>query len=359
MITMIFGGFACSSDGGESCSSTSESESPAEATWENNATNDKLLTRPTVDDAGRQEVLKDLNFSKGLAISKFHSNTSGGIPFGVLDYDGRAADGGNIWSMGQWGCTKNMMDAELTRNGAVLSYFDGSKTFEIDSSKTGKVKLGIKGSVEYGTDEDGKIRDRLTATENWPHNIIGQSFSAISLKGVKKYYWQCDYKVTQCDRLTEYPIDPALHAGQFQWFISMTNLNENTESYRQSMWFGFSMFDTRSVNGTPSGMAAYDGGKEDNTGMFIYMFSLAQVDTSSGSGNVADLPSAVVNKDRAVCVDVLPFIKAGLKSAQKQGALKGATVDDLVLGSTNIGWEIPGNYDCMVEIDNMNMYFIK
>ena len=118
------------------------------------------------------------------------------------------------------------------------------------------------------------------------------------------------------------------------------------------------MFDTRAIGSTPSGMAAYDGGKEDNTGMFIYMFSLSQVDVST-EGNRVDLPSSVIGRDRSVRVDVVPFIKAGLKSAQKQGALKGATINDLVLGSTNIGWEIPGNYDCMVEIRRMNMYIEK
>ncbi len=360
-ITTIFGASACGTPAATESDliSAPESESSVSGpTWEDNAANEKIMPRPLVNDGVKEELLDDLNFSRGLAISKFHSNTSGGIPFGTLDYGGIAADGENVWSMGQWGCTRNMMDATFRRDGSVLSYYDGSKTFEVDSAATGRVKLGIKGSVEYGTDENGQIRDRLTSSENWPHNIIGQNFHAKSLKGAQKIYWECDYNVTQCDRLTGYPVDPALHAAQFQWFVSMTNLNPESESYQQSMWFGFSMFDTRAIGSTPSGMAAYDGGKEDNTGMFIYMFSLSQVDVST-EGNRVDLPSSVIGRDRSVRVDVVPFIKAGLKSAQKQGALKGATINDLVLGSTNIGWEIPGNYDCMVEIRRMNMYIEK
>lgn len=120
------------------------------------------------------------------------------------------------------------------------------------------------------------------------------------------------------------------------------------------MWFGFSMFDTRSVGGTPSGMAAYDGGKEDNTGMFIYMFSLENA--AYMDGNEVTLPTAVVGQKRTVKVDILPFVQAGLESAAKQGALEGAQISDLMIGSTNIGIELPGSYDVDVQIHSMNMY---
>ena len=112
------------------------------------------------------------------------------------------------------------------------------------------------------------------------------------------------------------------------------------------------------MNSCPAGMAAYDGGKEDNTGMFIYMFSLSQVDDSLDY-NVVDKPSSVVGQRRNVAVDVLPFIKAGIISAQKKGALKGASWEDMVFNSTNIGWEIPGSYDVSVDIHSMNMYKVK
>jgi hypothetical protein len=54
--------------------------------------------------------------------------------------------------------------------------------------------------------------------------------------------------------------------------------------------------------------------------------------------------------------DILPFLKQALKIARQNGALKGATVDHLRIGSTNIGWELPGNYDAEVEISYLNMY---
>ncbi len=325
--------------------------------WQKIGQEDTLIERPTISTETVQEMLRDMNFSRGLSVSKFHSNSSGGVPEGTLDFDGKCAEGGNIWSMGQWGCTTSFMNAEFSRDGSKLRYYDGSKLYAFDAAKTGNISLAIKGSVEYGKDESGNYRDRLTAIENWPHNIIGQSFlkELGTVKGADRIMWECEYTVTQCDRLTDYPVNKDLHAAQFQWFVSMYNDNPESESYRQSVWFGFSMFDTRSMNACPSGMAAYDGGKEDNTGMFIYMFSLAQVDDTL-EWNVVEKPTSVIGIKRKVKVDVLPFIKAGIVSAQKKGALKGATFEDLVFSSTNIGWEIPGSYDVSVDIHAMNMY---
>lgn len=325
--------------------------------WEKIGQDDILIERPLVDDGTTQEMLRDLNFSRGLSVTKFHSNSSGGVPAGNLDFDGKCAEGGSVWSMGQWGCTVSLMDADFTREGSKLKYYDGSKLYAFDAAKTGNISLAIKGSVEYGKDEDGNYRDRLTSTENWPHNIIGQSFlqNLGTVKGADRIMWECEYTVTQCDRLTSYPVNRDMHAAQFQWFVSMYNNNPESESYRQSVWFGFSMFDTRSMNICPSGMAAYDGGKEDNTGMFIYMFSLAQVDDTLAWNEVTK-PTSVVGQRRTVKVDVLPFIKTGLVSAQKKGAMKGATFEDMVFSSTNIGWEIPGSYDVSVDIHAMNMY---
>jgi hypothetical protein len=131
-------------------------------------------------------------------------------------------------------------------------------------------------------------------------------------------------------------------------------MNPESVSYGQSMWFGFSMFDTRALGGTPNGLASYDGGKEDSTGLFIYMLSLQSVaDQQKGSVNV---PTAVVGKDVKVKVDILPYINQALKIARQNGAMKGASADNLAIGSTNIGWELPGNYDVEVDISYLNMY---
>ena len=325
-------------------------------TWET-VTEGQLLERPKVDDEGRVELLSDLNFSKGFSVTLFHANSSNGNLAGQLDYDGNKADGDSTWRMAQWGCTKDMVaEGEFERDGSVLTYSDGGKFLRVDSSKTGSITLGIKGSEEYTKDEDGNIRERTDGAENWPHILIEQSVNA-DTSDCKHLYMEVDYKVTKCESLVNrelYPLDPNLNAAQFQWFITLTDMNPDSESYGNSMWFGFSMFDTRALNGTPNGFASYDGGKEDSTGLFIYMISLQSV-AGQQIGSV-NIPTAVVGKDVKVKVDILPYINQALKIARQNGAMKGASADQLMIGSTNIGWELPGNYDVEVEISHLNMY---
>jgi len=320
-------------------------------------TEGQLVERPKVNENGIEELLRDLNFSRGFSVTLFHANSSNGNLAGHLDYDGNKAEGDSIWRMAQWGCTKDMVaDGAFERNGSVMTYTDEGKFLQIDSTKAGTVTLGIKGSEEYTKDADGNIRERTDGTENWPHILIEQSIGA-DTSGCAHLYMEMNYKVTKCESLVDrelYPLDPNLNAAQFQWFITLTDMNPESESYGNSMWFGFSMFDTRALGGTPGGFASYDGGKEDSTGLFIYMLSLQAV--AGQQPDSVNIPTAVVGKDVGVKVDILPYINQALKIARQNGAMKGASADQLAIGSTNIGWELPGNYDVEVEISGFNMY---
>lgn len=329
------------------------------ATWDTQ-TEGTVITRPQIADASVKELLGDLNFSQGFKVTLFHSNSSNGQIAGTLDHGGDAASGDPIWTLAQWGCTHNMAEATFTRDGGVLTYEDGGKKLSFDVTETGSVTLGIKGSAEYTLDEDGNIRERTDATENWPHILIEQSIGHDISAEAEHLYMEVEYRVTACESLVDreiYPEDPELNAAQFQWFITLTDTDESSESYGQSMWFGFSMFDTRALGGTPSGLASYDGGKEDSTGLFIYMPSLTQV---AANAEVTDsevtVPTAVIGENRRVKIDILPWLSQALKTARQYGALTGASVEHLRIGSTNIGWELPGNYDAEVVISYLNIY---
>ncbi len=329
------------------------------ATWDTQ-TEGTVITRPQIADASVKELLGDLNFSQGFKVTLFHSNSSNGQIAGTLDHGGDAASGDPVWTLAQWGCTHNMAEATFTRDGSVLTYEDGGKKLSFDVTETGSVTLGIKGSTEYTLDEDGNIRERTDATENWPHILIEQSIGHDISAEAEHLYMEVEYRVTACESLVDreiYPEDPELNAAQFQWFITLTDTDESSESFGQSMWFGFSMFDTRALGGTPSGLASYDGGKEDSTGLFIYMPSLTQV---AANAEVTDsevtVPTAVIGENRKVKIDILPWLSQALKTARQYGALTGASVEHLRIGSTNIGWELPGNYDAEVVISYLNIY---
>lgn len=336
-----------------------DKDDPVEETpqvW-NEQTHGTIVTRPQVQDGLTTELLRDLNFSQGFNVTQFHSNSSHGVMAGTLDYGGEKAAGDPVWTMAQWGCTHDMTKVgKLTRTGSVLAYDDGGKTLSVDVQKTGTLTMGIKGSEEYTRDADGDIRERTDSTENWPHILIEQSIGYNVNANASHLYMELEYEVTKCESLvdrTKYELDEGINAAQFQWFITLTDTDEASASYGQSMWFGFSMFDTRALDKTPSGMAAIDGGKEDSTGLFIYMFSLAE---RNNAIEIADTPTAQIGVKKHIKVDILPILATALNTAGKRGMLTGASLDNLRIGSTNIGWELPGNYDAEVEIYGLNMY---
>ena len=50
-----------------------------------------ILERPCVINAHKKELLSDLNFSRGFAVTPFHSNSWDGKYKGFLSYDGKKA----------------------------------------------------------------------------------------------------------------------------------------------------------------------------------------------------------------------------------------------------------------------------
>ncbi len=318
-----------------------------------------LLERQSIISSTRKELLADLTFSKGFAVTGFHSNSSGGKSVGYLTYDGLKASGNPDWKLAQWGCRKDIVSEHtFRRENGVMTYTDGGKYLRVNTDAVGCIELGIKGSVEYTLDSAGRPRERLKATENWPHILIEQAIETKLSRDCRRLCMEIDYQVEECNSLVDrrnYPVNPDMHAGQFQWFLMLQDGDEHSKSYGQNMWFGFSMFDTRTMDGTPSGFQAYDGGKEDATGFFIYMPSLKDLAKTEGN-RVESIPTTVIGKRICIKVDILPEIEKALKIVQGYGVMQGANVGKMKVLSTNLGWELPGNYDVRAKIHYLNIY---
>jgi hypothetical protein len=322
-----------------------------------------IVERELVNNGSVKEILEDLNFSHGITVSPFVSNTAKLHPWGKFTYNNHCIGKGDSikWTLGQWGCTQDMRtEYTFTHDGYQMTYQNAGKYLQVDTdpASTGVITLGIKGSEEYSRDKNGNIRERTDATENWPHILVSQTIKKPIDAKADALFMEITYEVTKCESLVDrsiYPLNDGLNAAQLQWFLTLYDNNPISSTYKDTMWFGFSMFDTRHLGKTPSGLSAYDGGKDDSTGGFIYMFSLDQVIGFEDS-YVMSTPTSVVGKTVAVKVNIMPFIKAGLKVAKQNGVLTGASADKLRIGSTNIGWELPGNFDTEVKIFNLNIY---
>lgn len=332
--------------------STTTPETPSKQPWELQE-GSKVVARPQLKTAGIAEILPDLNFARGFRTTRPVANDPSSGEMGELDHNGTAAEGGKVWQIAQWACTHNMTHATYSKQGTVITYDDGGKRVSFDTAKTGTFTLAIKGSEEYTKDSQGRVRDRQP-NENWPHLLFEQTsvdhaFSA----DAKHIYMELDYEIKKCESLVDrsvYPYNSNLHAAQFQWFLNITDVDPQSKTLGDSMWFGLSMFDNRVLGGTPAEYVNYDGGKEDSSGLLIFNPSLEEVAAQKDSE--VTLPTSVIGEKRSVKFDILRYLKIVLK----KGYLQCRNVSYLRVNSTNIGWELPGNFDVEVEVSGMNFY---
>ena len=116
------------------------------------------------------------------------------------------------------------------------------------------------------------------------------------------------------------------------------------------------MYDTRYVGGTPPAEGGPDNGKEDSTGLFIYIPSLTEV--AEEQYCEATVPSSVIGQDGVVKFDILHYIPKMLDRLGKltDPPMEGASIEHKRIVSTNFGWELMGNNDAEVEISYINLY---
>lgn len=293
-------------------------------------------------------VYSDTKFNAGFNV---RSTTPGVTNYvGTLNYGG-IATGIRRWIFDQWSNVNNdIMTATYTRNGSVHDYKVGThgNYFSVDTS-TGRVVLNNNASTEYGL--NGVMSNPRKSGEPWPHTLLSQAFSGSSLVKIagKKYFkMQANYKLLQfTDRMPPFSTKTNLHAAQFQWFITLQNRNVNSPDYGRYIWFGLGLYDNR-YNYSPY-YAAQDGGKVPNTGAFIFKPDMTPILQSQGV--------VQVGKAMYVNYDVLPLMRAAFELAQQRNYLIYTSWDDLYIGDSNIGWEVPGTYDVSMELNGFDIYY--
>ena len=88
-----------------------------------------------------------------------------------------------------------------------------------------------------------------------------------------------------------------------------------------------------------------DGGKADATGKFICTIEGKRFfdgDTGDGAWHTIDC-------------DLLPLMREALTASQTKGFLEATAFEDLVLTSFNLGWEVPGTYDCAITLKGLSL----
>lgn len=244
------------------------------------------------------------------------------------------AQHGDIYSLNDKYHKGTGNEAVYTEDG-YYTFFDESKVLAANPSK-GALYLELNTSKEY-------TRDRK-AKEAWCHILLNQGFEdAIRFRECESVVLTMDLLMKKFEDHQYAPANEGLHATQFLMYLVIKS--DNSADANTFFWFGIPFFDNRYPNGLPeSGMV--DAGGAGGTGKYMYgMDSTEYIDTGC----------LKLNRETSVNIDLLPFFGKALLRCQREGFFTHSTIDDLSCQSMNIGFEIPGTYDCGIELSNFSL----
>lgn len=287
--------------------------------------------------------LKDPFFKKGFRVYK---TTEGVGDFHSRPLETSLSDVQPDWTLAQWASKYDIIDSQRTAAFGEVSFVCGEVSPPakrvVVNTRTGSISLELNAETEYE-------RDRLNG-EQWPHLLIGQDWAGEELLRVadmQSIVFRMNYEVTKIEDKSYSAPDPALHCAQFVWYVTLQNRNADSADFGKYVWFGLNLFDNRTAGTVSDGFAAQDGGKEQNTGAFIYQPSSA---VWSDDGRV---PSA--GEQKAVRFDFADEARAAYELAVERNFLGSTRFEDLYIGSTNLGFEVTGTYNIAVKIDELGI----
>lgn len=243
------------------------------------------------------------------------------------------------WRLAQWGTRFNLASAvEEKLSGGIRRLSNEGKTVLLHpGGLAGEgVTLEVRGSAEY----PDRLRQR---GEPWPHLLVEQLLRPVACADWKALDFHLEFFVEKCEASTDLPQDPGLHTAQVGVFFTVHNINRKSPDYRDMIWFGLPVYDVRF--GMSPGHQALDIGKGDATGKFIC--------TLEGSRFYQE--EIFPGKWHTLSTNLIPQLQDALAASQAHGHFTHSTLDDLRLTSFNLGWEVPGAYDCAIHLRKLSL----
>lgn len=281
-------------------------------------------------------LFEDLALDHGFRLSALRSSMTPVEIGPVLVADpGKAPQ----WRLAQWGSRFSLESAEmrLLDGGARILENEGKHVKVLPGGLAGAgLLLAVHGGKEYG----GALRQY---GEAWPHLLIEQRLTPRPLNTLSSLDFTVEFRVETCAPATSEALDTGLHTAHISAFWTVHNINSESADHNNMIWFGLPLFDARYP--IPPGHQALDVGQEDATGKFICTIEGKRFYTS---------PIQPGEWHTLAC-DLLPLLREALEAAQKQGFLTHTRAEDLAATSFNLGWEVPGPYDCAITLRGLSL----
>jgi hypothetical protein len=193
-------------------------------------------------------------------------------------------------------------------------------------------------AVNTGEEYDGKGRAK---GRPWVHMLVQQKIEARPCLGdLKTLRLQFEARRIRCKALSRPQQDPNSQAAQFLLFLTIQNQEKDSPGFGDFLWFGVPIFDNRYR--TSNTYAA-----KDFAGSGKFIFTPGSPNYTSGS---LHNPGWVMFR-----AELLPLIREGLATAQRQGFLKNSSEKHFRVAGINMGWEVPGVFDVEVHVRKLHL----
>jgi len=247
------------------------------------------------------------------------------------------------WRLAQWG-TKFSLEGIDEKRDDTSTRILGNAAKEVvvyPGGLSGQgILLRVIGATEYGN----TLRKR---GEPWPHLLIEQRLPAIGLNRYKEIRFHVKFSVEQCTSTAVEPMDPGLHTAHITAFWTIHNQNPESKDFKDMIWFGLPLFDARYP--IPRGHQAVDTGKGDASGKFICTLP----------GDRFYREPVEIGVWNTLACDLVPLLAEALEISRRKGFLTETTFSDLALTSFNLGWEVPGSYNCAIRLHSLSFTGIR
>ncbi|HUS92644.1 MAG TPA: hypothetical protein VM695_12380 [Phycisphaerae bacterium] len=272
-------------------------------------------------------LLRDPSFRQGVVV--YDPAPGRHVRRGVLRPDANTPP--PAWGLAQWHSRFSPAGGAPQRlPGGAVRFADAAKSVTFAG---GGLVLAIDSGKEYG----GRPRRK---GEPWPHLLVEQEIAACPpLTELSAVRFRIEYRLLRCVARQPERQDAALHAAQFQAFVTVQDRNRQSKGFGDYLWFGVPMYDSR--HRSPK---AYAAGDFAGSGKFI----------CTPAASTFTRQSAHDGQWVRIDGDLLPLIREALRTAWQRGYLKRSREPgDFRLGSFNLGWEMPGAFDAAVEVRNL------
>lgn len=298
---------------------------------------------------GYLPLYKDINFKNGFILSKTSTSAEGGPHYEeYLKYYEETKDIKPTWTVAQWGSRHDLyQNYAFTRSeeGFIYSYsclggnnnngmFISAKRLRFNT-KTGEIDLELNAETEY--DEPRK------RGEDWPALLLSQNFNQnlIQISSSRSIIMEAEFEVTKFE-------DKMGNAAQVVWYITLQNRNKQSKDYGSYIWLGVPLWDNRKSGKETELFAQVDEG----TSSLMYNSSSRAYYDKTNEGKMP-----VVGQKAKATFEVMKVARTAYDFAITHGYLGSTEFEDLYIGGTNFGFEIPGTYNLGVHFDNIGVYY--